>query len=68
LKRGFYKSFYCHPKISRYFKLQKILGHKTIQITMRYCHLSPNAFAEDFNRLPHFQENKNAQLIVFPAT
>jgi integrase len=50
------------------FKLQKILGHKTIQMTMRYCHLSPNAFAEDFNRLPHFQENKNAQLIVFPAT
>jgi len=33
------------------FKLQKILGHKTVQMTMRYAHLAPNAFSGDFGRL-----------------
>jgi len=33
------------------FKLQKILGHKTVQMTMRYAHLAPHAFAEDFKRM-----------------
>jgi integrase len=33
------------------FKLQKILGHKTVQMTMRYAHLAPHAFSEDFKRL-----------------
>jgi integrase len=32
------------------FKLQKILGHKTVQMTMRYAHLAPHAFSEDFQR------------------
>lgn len=34
------------------FKLQKILGHQSTQMTMRYAHLAPNAFAADYNRLP----------------
>ncbi len=34
------------------FKLQKILGHKTVQMTMRYAHLQPTAFREDLARLP----------------
>lgn len=33
------------------FRLQKILGHKSIEMTMRYAHLSPSVFAEDFGRL-----------------
>jgi integrase len=33
------------------FKLQKILGHKTVQMTMRYAHLAPHAFADDFRRM-----------------
>lgn len=33
------------------FKLQKILGHKSIQMTMRYAHLTPHAFTEDLGRL-----------------
>jgi integrase len=33
------------------FKLQKILGHKTVQMTMRYAHLQPTAFAGDLARL-----------------
>lgn len=32
------------------FKLQKVLGHKSIQMTMRYAHLAPHAFTEDWGR------------------
>ena len=32
------------------FKLQKILGHKTVQMTMRYAHLAPAAFSADHGR------------------
>lgn len=32
------------------FKLQKILGHKSVQMTMRYAHLAPHAFADDWAR------------------
>ncbi|MEI9936271.1 MAG: site-specific integrase [Pseudomonadota bacterium] len=32
------------------FKLQKILGHKSVQMTMRYAHLAPEAFSEDWDR------------------
>ena len=34
------------------FKLQKILGHRSIEMTMRYAHLAPHAFADDYGRLP----------------
>jgi len=33
------------------FRLQKILGHKSIELTMRYAHLAPSEFASDFGRL-----------------
>ena len=33
------------------FKLQKVLGHKTVQMTQRYAHLQPAAFAEDYGRM-----------------
>ncbi len=43
------------------FKLQKILGHKSIAMTMRYAHLAPDAFASDYGRL-------GASAIVEPGT
>ena len=33
------------------FKLQRILGHKSIAMTMRYAHLAPDAFVSDYARL-----------------
>ena len=32
------------------FRLQKILGHSSPQMTMRYAHLAPDCFTEDLNR------------------
>jgi len=33
------------------FKLQKILGHQSVQMTMRYAHLAVDAFRDDYGRL-----------------
>ncbi|MGK5087850.1 site-specific integrase [Bdellovibrionota bacterium FG-2] len=33
------------------FKLSKILGHKSVQMTMRYAHLAPDAYSSDYGRL-----------------
>jgi integrase len=33
------------------FRLQKILGHKSIQMTQRYAHLAPSLFTSDYGRL-----------------
>jgi integrase len=33
------------------FKLRKILGHHSAQMTMRYAHLAPDAFKDDYARL-----------------
>ncbi|MFZ5480454.1 MAG: tyrosine-type recombinase/integrase [Myxococcota bacterium] len=33
------------------FKLQKILGHSSLASTLRYAHLAPEAFREDWGRL-----------------
>ncbi|MCL2724812.1 MAG: site-specific integrase [Polyangiaceae bacterium] len=32
------------------FRLQRILGHQTVMMTMRYSHLTPNVFVEDYER------------------
>ncbi len=33
------------------FRLQRVLGHKTAQMTQRYAHLAPDVFASDYGRL-----------------
>lgn len=45
------------------FKLQKILGHKSIQMTQRYSHLAPDAFAGDYGRLGTHAAAKPATVI-----
>lgn len=49
------------------FKLQKILGHKTVQMTMRYAHLAPHAFAEDWGRFSDTGVGQVADVIELPA-
>ncbi len=33
------------------FRLQKILGHRDVHMTLRHAHLSPDVFANDYDRL-----------------
>jgi site-specific recombinase XerD len=49
------------------FKLQKILGHKSIQKTMRYAHLSPTAFQGDLGRLGKAAPDDAGVVIQIPA-
>ena len=46
------------------FKLQKILGHSSIEITLRYAHLAPHAFADDYGRLGGPIEEQSGALIL----
>lgn len=46
------------------FKLQKILGHKSVQMTMRYAHLAPDAFAADYCRLGEQAPGEPAEVIA----
>lgn len=50
---GFRHTFASHWMLNGgdLFKLQKILGHKSIELTERYAHLAPNAFSGDYARL-----------------
>ena len=49
-----------------FFKLQAILGHASPQMTMRYAHLAPAAFAEDYGRFGAAASGKPAK--VLPLT
>ncbi len=48
------------------FKLQKILGHKTVQMTLRYAHLQPNAYQEDYHRFACLKPSKSGVVVDFP--
>ncbi len=51
------------------FRLQKILGHKTVQMTLRYAHLAPAAYAEDWGRFATFSaEDATVTSIAAVAT
>ena len=47
------------------FKLQKILGHKSLAMTQRYAHLAPEAFAGDYSRLGDAHALETASVIKF---
>lgn len=50
------------------FRLQKILGHKSITMTMRYAHLSPAAFKNDHARLGDWFPVEVAALLELPSS
>jgi integrase len=49
------------------FKLQKILGHKTVQMTMRYAHLQPSAFKDDWGRMGEKLSLAGAAVVQLPV-
>jgi integrase len=49
------------------FRLQKILGHKTVQMTMRYAHLAPDAFVGDYGRLGAADPVEAGRVIALPV-
>jgi hypothetical protein len=50
------------------FKLQRILGHKDIKMTMRYAHLAPQAFVEDYGRFGGGVDMTSGQLIALSSS
>lgn len=48
------------------FRLQKILGHKSTELTMRYAHLSPNAFAGDRGRFDKLAIGGEGEVLPMP--
>lgn len=48
------------------FKLQKVLGHKSTELTLRYAHLSPAAFAADYGRFNALDLGDDAEVLPWP--
>jgi integrase len=49
------------------FKLQKILGHKSMAMTLRYAHLQPSAFAEDYGRFGARDPAQSGLVVELPV-
>ncbi len=49
------------------YRLQKILGHKSIAMTQRYAHLSPSAFQQDWGRFGDFTPPAGEVLELQPS-
>jgi integrase len=49
------------------FRLQRVLGHKSIQMTMRYAHLTPAAFAGDYDRLGSSAPVSGGNVLTLPT-
>jgi integrase len=43
------------------YRLQKVLGHKSPQMTMRYAHLAPEAFREDWGLLNEKKKDESGE-------
>lgn len=50
------------------FKLQKILGHKSMAMTLRYAHLQPSAFAEDYGRFGVGDPAHSGSVVELPVS
>lgn len=43
------------------YKLQKMLGHVSVETTMQYAHLSPQAYKEDLNRFGGYEKFQQSE-------
>ena len=50
------------------FRLQRVLGHASIQMTQRYAHLAPDVYADDYGRLGDALSTSDAEVIRFEAS
>ncbi|HTA88357.1 MAG TPA: tyrosine-type recombinase/integrase [Polyangiaceae bacterium] len=50
------------------FKLQRILGHQSVQMTMRYAHLAPDAFVGDYGRLGSGHSAGSAEVVPIASS
>jgi integrase len=48
------------------FKLQKLLGHQSVAMTQRYAHLSPDAFAGEYDRFGGSRTD-SAEICALPS-
>ena len=49
------------------FRLQKILGHKSVTMTMRYAHLAPAAYVEDHGRFGDYISGRVGKVVGLTA-
>jgi integrase len=49
------------------FKLQKVLGHKSVTMTQRYAHLQPSAFAADYGLFGKGLGHEPGELVQLPV-
>ena len=50
-----------------FFKLQQVLGHASPQMTMRYAHFAPTAFAADYGRFGAALSTEAAKVVPLPG-
>jgi integrase len=48
------------------FKLQQILGHQSMAMTLRYAHLAPSAFAVDYARMGPARSDIAGEVVALP--
>lgn len=45
------------------FKMSRVLGHANVKVTIRYAHLAPTAFEQDYGRLAFHVPTEKAKIV-----